>query len=99
MPELTKELNIEPSENDLAVTYYVTGYCCRSLVRPYKCSKCKEATVADINCQCDDLIPCKTNLMPNKVHLRYYEKILRQNKQFLSTYSSLSMSRPKKINK
>jgi len=43
------QFNILPTENDVGIIYYVTGYCCRSLVRSNKCEKCKEVTVADVN--------------------------------------------------
>ena len=43
------KLDILPTENDLMVIYYVTGYCCRSLVNSFRCEKCKDATVADIS--------------------------------------------------
>ena len=51
------QFNILPTENDLGVIYYVTGYCCRSLVRTNKCEKCKMATVADISDALDETIP------------------------------------------
>ena len=38
-----------PNENYIGLTYYVTGYCCRSLVRSSKCEHCKHATDADIS--------------------------------------------------
>ena len=51
------QFNIAPTENDSAVIYYVTGYCCKSLVRSNRCDQCKQATVANINCSSDFLIP------------------------------------------
>ena len=43
-----QSLNIFSIKGDAAVIFYVTGYCCRSLVRSNKCDKCKEATVAGV---------------------------------------------------
>ena len=43
------QFNILPTENDIAIIYYVTGYCCRSLVRCNKCDKCKKSTIFDVN--------------------------------------------------
>ena len=40
--------NILPTENDAAVIFYVTGYCCKSLVKSTRCVECKTATVATI---------------------------------------------------
>ena len=40
--------NILPTENDAAVMFYVTGYCCKSLVKSTRCIECKRATVATI---------------------------------------------------
>ena len=40
--------NILPTENDAAVIFYVTGYCCESMVKSTRCIKCKTATVATI---------------------------------------------------
>ena len=40
--------NILPTENDAAVIFYVTGYCCKSLVKSTRCIECKTATVATI---------------------------------------------------
>ena len=51
------QFNILPTENDLGVIYYVTGYCCRSFVRTNKCEKCKIATVADVSDSLDATIP------------------------------------------
>ena len=51
------QFNIAPTENDSAGIYYVTGYCCKSLVRSNRCDQCKQATVANINCSSDFLIP------------------------------------------
>ena len=50
-------LNTPLTENDVAVTYSVTGFCCRSLVNTYKCEKCKEAAVAATNNCSNDKIP------------------------------------------
>ena len=41
-------LKIFPTSNDAAVIFYVTGYCCRLLVRSNKCDKCREVTVAGV---------------------------------------------------
>ena len=41
-------LNIFPTKDDATVIFYVTGYCCRSLVRSNKCDKCREVTVAGV---------------------------------------------------
>jgi len=49
--------NFVPTENDLAVIYYVTGFCCRSLVNTNRCEQCKDATVASFNSSPDNLIP------------------------------------------
>ena len=46
-------LNIFPTKDDAAVIFYVTGYCCRLLVRSNKCDKCREVTVAGVEEKCD----------------------------------------------
>ena len=51
------QFNILPTENDVGIIYYVTGHCCRSLVRSNKCEKCKEATIACVNDSLEDRIP------------------------------------------
>ena len=33
------QFNIAPTENDSAIIYYVTGYCCKSLVRSNRCDQ------------------------------------------------------------
>ena len=40
--------NIMPTENDVSVTFYVTGYCCRSLAKSNRCDPCKEITIASV---------------------------------------------------
>ena len=40
--------NIMPTENDVSVTFYVTGYCCRSLAKSNRCGSCKEITIASV---------------------------------------------------
>ena len=40
--------NILLTENDAAVIFYVTKYCCKSLVKSTKCIECKMATAATI---------------------------------------------------
>ena len=45
-----------PDENDIGVIYYVTGYCCRSLVRSNKCEDCKQVTVAAVNDITEDML-------------------------------------------
>ena len=40
--------NILPTENDAAVIFYVTAYCCKSLVKSTRCIECKTVTVATI---------------------------------------------------
>ena len=50
------QFNILPTENNLAIIYYVTGYCCRSLVRCNKCDKCKKSTIFDVNNDAEDII-------------------------------------------
>ena len=47
--------NILPTENDLGIIYYVTGYCCRSLVRCNKCNKCKKNTIFYVNNDAEDM--------------------------------------------
>ena len=32
-------------ENDVAMIYYVSGYCCRSSARSNKCNDCKKETI------------------------------------------------------
>ena len=41
-------VNITPTENDVSVTFYVTGYCCRSLAKSNRCDSCKEITIASV---------------------------------------------------
>ena len=41
-------LNILPTENDAAVLFYVSRYCCKSLVKSNKCIEYKTAAVATI---------------------------------------------------
>ena len=43
------QLNIIPTDDDLIVICYVTGYCCRSLIRSTRCEQCKEVTVGDVS--------------------------------------------------
>ena len=38
--------NIMPTENDVSVTFYVTGYCCRSLTKSNRCDSCRVITIA-----------------------------------------------------
>ena len=40
--------NIMPTVNDVSVTFYVTGYCCRSLAKSNKRDSCKEITIASV---------------------------------------------------
>ena len=40
--------NIMPTENDVSVTSYVTGYCCRSLAKSNRCDSCKDITIASV---------------------------------------------------
>ena len=40
--------NIMPTENDVSVTFFVTGYCCRSLAKSNRCDSCKETTIASV---------------------------------------------------
>ena len=42
-------LNVSPDANDASVIFYVSGYCCRSLVKGNKCKLCKETTVAAVD--------------------------------------------------
>ena len=51
------QFNIAPTENDSAIIYYVTDYCCKSLVRSNRCDQYKQAAAANINCSSDFLIP------------------------------------------
>ena len=41
--------NIIPSENDAVIIFYVSEYCCRSLVKSNKCSACKETIVQEVD--------------------------------------------------
>ena len=41
-------LNILPTENDAAVIFYFTGYCCKSLVESTRCIEFKMVTVATL---------------------------------------------------
>ena len=40
--------NIMPTENDVSVTFYVTGYCCRSLAKSNRCDSSKKITIASV---------------------------------------------------
>ena len=40
--------NIMPTENNVSVTFYVTGYCCRSLAKSNGCDSRKEITNANV---------------------------------------------------
>ena len=51
--------NILPTENDTAVIFYVTIYCCKSLVKSTRCIECKTATVATIA----EFVPLLTTTM------------------------------------
>ena len=42
-------LNVSPDANDASVIYYVSSYCCHSLVKGKKCKFCKETTVAAVD--------------------------------------------------
>ena len=55
------QFSILPTENDLEVIYYVTGYCCRSLLRCNKCDKCKKSTISDVNSDTEDISPETTH--------------------------------------
>lgn len=56
--------NILPTDNDAAIIYYVTGYCCRSLVKSNRCNACKNSTIESV----DDAI-FETELdIPGNVH-------------------------------
>ena len=37
-----------PTENDVSVTFYVTGNCCRSLAKSNRSDSCKEITIASV---------------------------------------------------
>ena len=52
--------NIKPTDNDFGIIYYVTGYCCKSLVRSNKCERCKEVTTATVS-DSDNEIPDTAN--------------------------------------
>ena len=41
--------NIIPTENDFAIIYYITGYCCRSMIKCNKCEACKDATIDTVH--------------------------------------------------
>ena len=43
------QFNILPTNNDVVVIFYVTGYCCKSLVSINKCAECKDAIIAGIS--------------------------------------------------
>ena len=47
--------NIFPTDNDVVVIFYVTGYCCKSLVSRNKCAECKDTTIAGISEATDDI--------------------------------------------
>ena len=49
------QFNILPTDNDVVVIFYVTGYCCKSLVSRNKCAECKDATIAGISEATDDI--------------------------------------------
>ena len=40
--------NIMPTENDISVAFYVTGYCCRSLAKSNRCDSRKKITIASV---------------------------------------------------
>ena len=50
------QFNILSTENDLGIIYYITGYCCRSIMRCNKCDKCKKSTIFDVNNDVEDMI-------------------------------------------
>ena len=41
--------NVFLIETDVAIIFYVCGYCCRSLVKFNKCNACKEAIVEEVD--------------------------------------------------
>ena len=49
------QFNILPTDNDVVVIFFVTGYCCKSLVTRNKCAECKDATIAGISEATDDI--------------------------------------------
>ena len=49
------QFNILPTKNYVVVIFYVTGYCCKSLVSRIKCAECKDATIAGISEATDDI--------------------------------------------
>ena len=55
------QLNILPTDNDVLVIFYVTGYCCKSLVSRNKCAECKDATIAGISEQRMTFLTVPTN--------------------------------------
>ena len=52
-------LNILLTENNAAVIFYVTRYCCKSLVKSTRCIECKMASVATIA----EFVPPLTTIM------------------------------------
>ena len=54
--------NIIPSENDAVIIFYVSGYCCRSLVKSNKCSACKKAIVQEV----DENLPLEDENVPTQ---------------------------------
>ena len=49
------QFNIVPTDNDVLVIFYVTGYCCKSLVSRNECAECQDATIAGISKATDDI--------------------------------------------
>ena len=49
------QFNILPTDNDVVVIFYITGYCCKFLVSRNKCAECKDATIAGISEARDDI--------------------------------------------
>ena len=43
------QFNILPTDNDVVVICYVTGYCCKFLVSRNKCAECEDANIAGIS--------------------------------------------------
>ena len=52
--------------------FYVSGYCCRSLVKGNKCDSCKETTVASVDIEFDAEM---NSLIPANVTQFFYDLI------------------------
>ena len=81
--------------------FYVSGYCCRSLVKGNKCDSCKESTVASVDIEFDaemnPLIPANVTQFFNDINRGWlwkaYEQTFRVGTLCWQVFTELSVSK------